>query len=240
MRLAGDIERCMADAAQGRQPTPERRFHRHDEYLAYGLSADATRRCMRKFKPSITGLNIPQSLDLAEILLARHIGELGHAGIAVLAAHSSDLSQDHLARLDGLLDHFRSWSHVDSFCGNIMPWLLRCCRAATITRLRLWNRSDNRFKRRASVVTFTRKQAADPANTDLALSLCESLVFDPADIVQKGVGWCLKDLRRADPDRIVRYVKDLRRRGAPATITLYAIRGLPAAERRDVLAVKKR
>ncbi|UCG22883.1 MAG: DNA alkylation repair protein, partial [Chloroflexota bacterium] len=59
------------------------------------------------------------------------------------------------------------------------------------------------------------------------------------DLVQKGVGWALKDNLRGDHDKVLAYVKELRRQGVPSTITLYAIRDLKGEERQAVLAIKK-
>jgi 3-methyladenine DNA glycosylase AlkD len=89
------------------------------------------------------------------------------------------------------------------------------------------------------VVTFTRKVGESGEFTDEALALCDKLIWDPEDLVQKGVGWALKDSMRSAHDRVVAYVKDLRRMGVPSTITLYAIRDLKGEEREGVLAVKK-
>lgn len=89
------------------------------------------------------------------------------------------------------------------------------------------------------MVAFTRRVGESGEYTDEVLSLCNNLVWDPEDIVQKGVGWTLKDNLRSAPERILRYVKDLRRKGVPSTITLYAIRDLKGARRNEVLAVKK-
>jgi 3-methyladenine DNA glycosylase AlkD len=70
--------------------------------------------------------------------------------------------------------------------------------------------------------------------------LCEKLIWDKEDIVQKGVGWALKDNLRSAPDRVLPYIKDLRQRGVPATITLYAIRDLKGAKRKEILAARKK
>src|SRR5439155_510076 len=58
------------------------------------------------------------------------------------------------------------------------------------------------------------------------------------DLVRKGVGWALKDLMRGDRERVLEYVKELRRRGVSSTVTLYAIRDLDGRERQEVLAVR--
>ena len=89
------------------------------------------------------------------------------------------------------------------------------------------------------MVPFVRKAAKSGEFTDEVLHLCDNLIWDEEDIVQKGVGWALKDNLRPAPDRIIPYIKDLRRRGVSSTITLYAIRDLKGAKRQEVLEIKK-
>lgn len=74
--------------------------------------------------------------------------------------------------------------------------------------------------------------------TDECLELAENLIDDPEDLVQKAVGWALKDTMRGDKEPVLAYIKDLRIRGKPAVITLYAIRDLKGKERKDILALK--
>jgi len=54
----------------------------------------------------------------------------------------------------------------------------------------------------------------------------------------KAVGWALKDMMRGSKQKVLNYVKQIRRAGVPATITLYAIRDLKGKERQDVLKIK--
>jgi 3-methyladenine DNA glycosylase AlkD len=238
--LVGDLHNRIKAVTGSQQPRPERRFHKHDEYLSYGLKTPDFRRIMSEFRPRIITLSLQDRLDLAARLLSYHIGELGHAGIHVVALGVEELQPLHLPLLDRLVDDFRSWSHVDHFCSEVMQPLLWEYQAKVLALLWDWNGSSNRWKRRASVVVFTRSVGESGAFTDEVLKLCENLIWDEEDIVQKGVGWALKDNLRSAPDRIIAYVKDLRRRGASSTVTLYAIRDLKGAEREAILAVKRR
>ena len=133
---------------------------------------------------------------------------------------------------------FTGWSHVDDVCIAVIQPLLRAHRSETLALLERWNGSANRWKRRASVVAFVRKIGESGEFTEDALRLCENLAFDRQDLVRKGVGWALKDLMRGDRERVLEYVKELRRRGASSTVTLYAIRDLDGRERQEVLAVR--
>ena len=86
------------------------------------------------------------------------------------------------------------------------------------------------------MVLFTRKVAKSGKFNDDALKFCENLVRDPEVMVQKGVGWSLKDLMRSDKERIIEYVIDLRARGVSSVITLYAIKDIKGKERTEILS----
>lgn len=237
--LKADIRRAIESASGCVRPEIERRYHKHDQYLWYGLKAAAFREIMKEFRPRFLALSLRERLDLAVKLLGEHIGEPGHTGIHIVALSAEELEPAHFSVLDRMAEDFRSWSHVDHFCSEVMNPLLRNHRQETLTFLENWGRSPNRWKRRGSVVAFTGKTAASGEFTENVLRLCEALVRDKEDIVRKGVGWALKDNLRSAPERILPYIKDLRRRGVSSTIVLYAIRDLKGAEREAVLRVKK-
>jgi 3-methyladenine DNA glycosylase AlkD len=236
--IYADLSQAMSAAAGDRQPSPESRFHRHQEYLSYGLKAAEIRRVLKTFRPRIRELPLAERLELAARLLAQHIGELGHAGIHVQALSVNELGPGHFPYLDQTAGDWRSWSHVDHFCGDVLQPLLARLPEATLAQIEAWSESPNRWKRRASVVAFTRRVGESGRYTGAVLSLCDRLKWDPEDIVQKGVGWALKDNMRSAPEQVTAYVKQLRREGVPSTITLYAIRDLKGPARQEILAVK--
>jgi 3-methyladenine DNA glycosylase AlkD len=224
----------------GRQhPVPDRHFHKHDEYLSYGLKASEFRQIMKDFRPRFIKLSLQERMDLAARLLQECVGEFGHVGLHIITLSVRDLEPKHFAYLDALPELFQSWSHVDHLALGVMQPLLWRYRKETLELLEEWSHSPIRWKRRASVVTFVRKVAKSGEFTKEVIHLCENLIWDEEDIVQKGVGWALKDNLRSAPDRILPYIKDLRRRAVSSTITLYAIRDLRGAKRQEVLAVKR-
>jgi len=94
------------------------------------------------------------------------------------------------------------------------------------------------WKRRASVVTFTRKIGESGKFTEEALKLCDNLIWDKEDYVRKGVGWALKDNMRGNKQGVLDYIKSLRQKGVSSVITLYSIRDLKGKEREEVLKIK--
>ncbi|MCI0471671.1 MAG: DNA alkylation repair protein [Candidatus Aminicenantes bacterium] len=236
--LPTELRRTFANAAGGRQPQPERKYHKDDAYLCYGLKTAIFDDILKEFRPRFMELSLAQRMELAQNLVRESIGELSHTGLHILALSVKELSPDHFMILSSLFDHFSSWSHVDHLCLESIRPLLFKYREETLALLAEWNLSPNKWKRRASVVAFVRKVAKSGEFTSGALQMCENLVFDREDIVQKGVGWALKDNLRSAPALVLPYIKELRRRGVSSTITLYAIRDLRGAEREEILHIK--
>jgi 3-methyladenine DNA glycosylase AlkD len=245
--LVAEVRQAIAKAAGGIAPLLERKpalsraegFNKDDEFVAYGLKVPAWRAVLREFRPRFRALSLEERLQLAEALLADGEGWMGHTGIHVLAMSVGEMGPEHFERLDRMADCFTGWSHVDDVCITVIQPLLRSHRAEALALLERWNRSPNRWKRRASVVALVRKIGESGEFTEEALRLCENLVHDDEDLVRKGVGWALKDVMRGDKVRVIEYVKALRRRGVSAVITLYAIRDLKGAERDEVARTRE-
>jgi 3-methyladenine DNA glycosylase AlkD len=239
VKLIADLHQAIKNTTGRHHPIPDRQFHKHEEYLSYGLNASDFRRIMKEFRSRFLKLSLQERMDLALQLLKEYVGELGHLGLHIIALSVKDFGPEHFAYLDGLPEHFRSWSHVDHLALGVMQPLIWRYRKETLKLLEEWSRSPIRWKRRASVVTFVRKVAKSGEFKEEVIQICENLIWDEEDIVQKGVGWALKDNLRSAPERIFPYIKELRQKGVSSTITLYAIRDLRGAKRQEVLAVKR-
>ena len=237
--IIADLRRSIEDKTGRKQPIAEQKFHKHAEYISYGLKTADFYTLMDSFSSRFLELSLEESLQLSQALLSTHVGELGHSGIRVISLSIGELTPGHFPVLDRLMDDFRSWSHVDHFCGSVLQPLLLKYREETLAQLDVWNGSAQRFKRRASVIVFVRKIGESGDFVEEALNLCKNLIWEKDPIVQKGVGWALKDNLRSAPELVVPFIKNLRRLGVSSTITLYAIRDLKGRLRQEVLAVKK-
>jgi 3-methyladenine DNA glycosylase AlkD len=129
------------------------------------------------------------------------------------------------------------WSKIDSFTGSLLRDVLFLYPDGFVNLVRDWNQDTDMWLRRASVVLFTRKAAKSGDFNDFALEMCDNLKYAEEDLVQKGVGWALKDLMYSDKERIMDYVRELRAQGVSSVITLYAIKDLKGEERASFLSV---
>ncbi|MDD3301901.1 MAG: DNA alkylation repair protein [Patescibacteria group bacterium] len=215
-----------------------KKYHKYDGYESWGLSSPEFAKVMKKYKKTILDLNCDEILELSKMLYKIKIGEFIFAGTFVLENRLDCLDKKWLPFFDEVLEYFISWGTIDDFCIDVLQPVLLKYPKETLRFLKKWNQSKNMWKRRTSVVAFVRKIGESGKFTDEALVLCENLIWAEEDMVQKGVGWCLKDIMRGDKKKVFDYVKKLRKRGVPATITLYAIRNLKGKERSEILKIK--
>jgi len=204
-------------------------YFKKEGYKTYGIKTPEIRRLIRSYKKEFMSLPHADVLTLASKFIASHFGSQDTFAIALLQMRIQDFTPVDFGYLDTLLDDFKSWGTTDDFCINVLQPLLRTYPKETLALLHQWNKSDNLWKRRASVVAFVRKIGESGEFTAEVLDLCKNLIWDSEDLVQKGVGWALE---------VLEFVKDLRKKAVPATITLYAIRDLTGSDKDSVLAIK--
>ena len=90
----------------------------------------------------------------------------------------------------------------------------------------VWARSRNRWRRRASAVALIRGARRRMFRSEIA-RLSEMLLDDADDMVQKGLGWLLREYAKADAVNAVQLLMKLRAR-APRLVLRTACETLPA------------
>jgi 3-methyladenine DNA glycosylase AlkD len=127
-----------------------------------------------------------------------------------------------------------NWAKCDSFCnhtvGSFMMKFPECVNA-----LFVWTKYSNRWFRRAAAVTLI-----VPAKKGLflqaAFKICDLLLTDSDDLVQKGYGWLLKAETEKFPSEVLAYVV-ANKLVMPRTALRYAIEKLPK-EQKDLVMAK--
>jgi len=97
-----------------------------------------------------------------------------------------------------------------------------------------WAKSPKRWHRRAACVALiqaTRKKQLFPQ----IKALSNALLDDPDDMVQKGLGWLLRETAKYDAKRTVPYLMKIRGR-APRLVLRTACETLPQARKKKILA----
>jgi 3-methyladenine DNA glycosylase AlkD len=173
-------------------------------------------------------------MTLAEGLIADPYLETKSVGIEVLARFRRSFTPRLLARWKQWLarNHSANWATTDTICGMLIgPLLVQYPELAG--RLRAWSRDRNMWVRRASIVgliPLARKGMA----LDLLYENARTLHRDKEDLIQKAVGWGLREAGKADLTRLERYLLE-NGPAIPRTTIRYAIERFPEARRRELL-----
>jgi 3-methyladenine DNA glycosylase AlkD len=128
-----------------------------------------------------------------------------------------------------------NWDLVDSSAHKILgPWLEDSpYKMKTLKKLA---QSENLWERRIAMLsTFYYIQKGSPAE---ALQIIEILKHDNHDLIQKAVGWMLRELGKQVDQEILTNFLDANAAVLPRTALRYAIERLPEHTRKHYLAIK--
>ena len=145
------------------------------------------------------------------------------------------------ARLCGAAEFrlFEGWlnRYVGSWgaCDALSTWLVAACIAnypELSAALPAWTRSRNRWKRRAAAVALV-YEAKRGRSTDRVLEIAALLIADEDDMVQKGLGWLLKETYPKKPRAVMCFLSA--HPDAPRLVVRYAAEKMTAPDRAKVM-----
>jgi 3-methyladenine DNA glycosylase AlkD len=211
------------------------RFSQPDQRTAsYGIAAPAikqlaqnTYRCMRTWP-------VTDRDRLCEELWKSGTNEDGALVCYVYRRFARQCGAREFRMFTRWLDHYvNNWGQTD----GLSLWLLGASIAndpTLIARLDPWTRSRNRWKRRAAAVSLV-PSARRGLHTRDIFRIAGPLIPDRDDMVQKGVGWLLKETYPKKPAEVVRFLLPHRDQ-APRLVLRYAAEKMTVSDKARVLA----
>jgi 3-methyladenine DNA glycosylase AlkD len=181
---------------------------------------------------------VAEGLAFANALIAdRHL-EVKGIGIEVLACYRREFTPALLPVWKRWLsnNHSANWATTDGICGSLIGPLL-VAHPRLVREMPSWSRDPNMWVRRASAVSLIPSVRRGVA-LDTAYEVARRLHRDREDLLQKAVGWMLREAGKADAGRLELY---LRANGPsiPRTTVRYAIERFSPLQRRELLAVTR-
>jgi 3-methyladenine DNA glycosylase AlkD len=120
-----------------------------------------------------------------------------------------------------------NWCHCDGL-SSLYSWILESKPAAVYPQLEAWNRTEDQWLRRISLVSLIHYSGKNAVfmPLDRVLPLVTTCLADEREYVQNAVGWLLREVGNAYPDEVRTYLEE-----HIATISAVAFRR--AIERRS-------
>ena len=239
-RVAREVTRALARMARPAGDFDSSRYFRASGDLGfYNVGTAAMRELARSIHAQHKdSWSVDEAMACADVLIAdRHLEAKG-VGIELVARFRRDFTPRllHAWRRWLAENHSANWATTDAICGALIgPLLLQ--QPELCQQMRAWARHRNMWVRRASIVGLIAR-ARRGESLDLVYEIARRLHGDREDLIQKAVGWALREAGKTDMARLERY---LRTAGPaiPRTTLRYAIERFPEPKRRALLAATR-
>jgi 3-methyladenine DNA glycosylase AlkD len=172
-------------------------------------------------------------LQVADKLFSGRVLDEKNFAVFLLEKMTDECGDAEFRRFESWLARITSWADHDALVHYLIAPMV-VAKPDRTSRVLHWAKSRNRWRRRAACVALiqgTRKNLFFPEITRLS----DLLLQDEDDMVQKGLGWLLRETAKAAPKRTVPYLMRIRRR-APRLVLRTACETLPPVMRKWVLA----
>ncbi len=214
---------------------PARYFRSADDLGFYNVGTELMRAVGRSiYLAHRSDWTIDEAMAFANVLIRDRYLEAKSLGVDLLARYRRDFGPRLLPVWKRWLadNHAANWATTDAICCYLIgPLVVKHPELGA--RLRVWARDRSIWVRRASMVSLIpRVRRGD--SLDLVYEIAGRLHRDREDLIQKAVGWVLREAGKSDMARLERY---LRANGPaiPRTTVRYAIERFPPARRAALL-----
>jgi 3-methyladenine DNA glycosylase AlkD len=207
-----------------------------DEIQSHGwYTADLRRACVRFRRDVRKEHELDFLVAIADHLFAGSVLEEKVAAVFLLEKLDGEFSDYEFRLFESWLDRISSWADHDALVHDLIAPMIAAKPARTKAVFR-WAKSPNRWRRRAACVALIRGVRAKMFFPEIK-KLSDSLLADQDDMVQKGLGWLLRETAKSDAKRTVPYLMKIRGR-APRLVLRTACETLSAEVRKRVLAAR--
>lgn len=200
---------------------------------AYGWRTARVRKLAQRLRRELTKSGGDKLLfAVAEKLFAAPTLEEQSLGVLLLERVVRRSGAGEFRRLERWLPRIRNWAACDGLCTALLgPLLLADPRlAASVHR---WARSANLWERRAAAVALVPAARRGKYLKEI-FRVSNTLLRDQEYMVQKGVGWLLRESAKVRRPEVVTYLLRVRER-APRRVLRIACETLPPRDRRRIL-----
>ena len=199
----------------------------------YGVKTETVGKIAKKYWPRVKTLDKKAIFELCEELLRSDYTEEAFVVSFWLPNYIDQLEPEDLATFKTWIERYiNNWAKCDGLCNHTVGDLIQKY-PETVAELKIWAKSDNRWLKRASAVTLI-----VPAKKGLfledAFEICDTLLTDQDDMVQKGYGWLLKEESRKHQKKVFDYVVK-NRKNMPRTALRYAIELMPRELKQEAM-----
>jgi 3-methyladenine DNA glycosylase AlkD len=231
--IADHIRRVLKDGGSAPHSEEVQHFFK-EEVQSRGWYTAELRKFAVRFRRSIVrerGMDF--LVSVADKLFSGQVLEEKVMGVFLLEKQTKQFGDSEFQLFASWLDRVSSWADHDALAHYLLSPMV-AAKPARCREVFRWAESPHRWRRRAACVALIRGAREQQFRPQI-IRLSNQLLNDQDDMVQKGLGWLLREEAKADPKHTVPYLMKVRNK-APRLVLRTACETLPAEARRRVLA----
>ena len=234
--IAAHIRSVLVDGASAPHTAEVQRFFKH-EISSRGWYTGELRKVAVRFRRRILAeYDMPFLLDVSDHLFRSKVLEEKVFAVLMLQGVVREFGKAEFKIFEGWLDRVSTWADHDGLVHYLLgPMIARD--ESLLTRPPRWAKSKDRWHRRAAAVSLIHS-TRQHKNFDHIQHITEMLLADDDDMVQKGLGWLLREAAKFNPEETVQYLMRVRER-VPRLVLRTACETLPQEAKELVLAKVK-
>jgi 3-methyladenine DNA glycosylase AlkD len=231
--VAAQIRGALKEGGSAKHSTGVQWFFK-DEIKSHGWYTAALRRAVRKCRREILSERDFNFLDeVADELFSGKVLEEKVAAVFLLEGLDAQFGDREFKLFEKWLDRISSWADHDALVHSLIAPMM-VAKPARVRDAFRWAKSKKRWHRRAACVALIRGTRVRMFFPEI-VKLSDLLLSDPDDMVQKGLGWLLRETAKFDAKRTVPYLMKIRER-APRLVLRTACETLPETKKKKILA----
>jgi 3-methyladenine DNA glycosylase AlkD len=232
-QIASRIRKALKDGGSPEHAKGVQWFFK-DKIKSHGWYTAALRRAAVRYRRDVRkehGLDF--LVNVADQLFSGSVLEEKITAALLLEKLDDEFGDREFHLFETWLDRISSWADHDALAYYLIAPMV-AAKPARIKFMVRWAESPNRWRRRAACVALIRGARARLFFPEIT-KLSDSLLDDKDDMVQKGLGWLLRETAKFDAERTVPYLMKIRGR-APRPVLRTACETLPAEIKRRILS----
>ncbi len=231
--IAAHIRRVLKDGGSAPHAEGVQWFFK-EEIKSRGWHTAEMRKVAVRFRRTIIREQDVQFLTrVADQLFQGRILEEKVFAVFLLEKIVVDFGDAEFRMFESWLDRISNWADHDGLVHYLIAPMM-VSKTSRAKRVFVWARSRNRWRRRAACVALIQGTRRKLFLSEI-IRLSNILLDDADDMVQKGLGWLLRETVKHNRKAAMPYLRKIRGR-APRLALRTACETLPVAERRKILA----
>lgn len=232
VEIAAQIRRALRNGGSNEHAEGVQWFFK-EEIKSHGWYTADLRRAIRSCRREILREHEFSFLvKIADEMFSGLVLEEKVAAVFLLENLDAQCGDAEFRLFESWLDRISSWADHDALVHDLIAPMMAAnpARAKAVFR---WAKSKNHWHRRAACVALIRGTRTRMFFPEV-VRLCNTLLDDQDDMVQKGLGWLLRETAKYDAERTVPHLMKIRER-APRLVLRTACETLSPTTRKRIL-----